>query len=631
MTAPVSLYRPLDSTRREIRTIRLLPSSESSLVECLTEIVSLDEEPQYHAISYAWGDPTITTPIVLNGIPVEVTTNSEAALRRIRDDYHGDDPVKVWIDAVCIDQRNASEQSHQVQLMGKVYSQARMTYVWLGEQADDSDLAIDLIKAMGTGALDPADPKTWISIPELFQHRRWRAIDQLFHRPFWYRLWVLQEVVLAEDVLVTCGNEQLTWNALVAAFMILGGIRQWKLWEHFDTQTALSISYSSFMNLGPFLKHRLFRTNGALTPVITQVMTATRYLEVTDPRDKIYGLLGLADTSIVPDYTRSTADVYLDFARSQILLGEWQNISLFAGIGIVGSVRRTCDLPSWVCDWRAFSEHGSVSSNPLPASSYKAAGSSMEAIRIYPESTILWTQGVRCAKIVESERIIRVDLHGDSWGRFRPAMGEQTYPTGIPRLQALFRTLLADIIQGGKGIERSLAHYDLFLSMAVGFLSMLGRAAKRQEDKVSLMSANFDPVQAFLTWLGEDRHGRSDQEILAPLLGTQSCPPQIMWPEHKEWGRERPLFMDFYEQIRYNVHGRSFFWTEKSYIGIGPALLKESDIICVMLGCSIPFVLREVDDHYILVGHCFVLGFMDGEAMEAVEKGEASIQKFEIH
>ena len=145
------------------------------------------------------------------------------------------------------------------------------------------------------------------------------------------------------------------------------------------------------------------------------------------------------------------------------------------------------------------------------------------------------------------------------------------------------------------------------------------------------MSANFDPVQAFLNWLGEDRHGRSDQAILAPLLGSDGCPPQIMWPGPKEWGREMPLRMDFYEQIVYNIFGRSFFWTEKGYMGIGPALLGKGDVVCVLLGCNVPFVLREVEGHHILVGHCFVLGLMDGEAMEAVEDGKATIQEFEIH
>jgi hypothetical protein len=66
------------------------------------------------------------------------------------------------------------------------------------------------------------------------------------------------------------------------------------------------------------------------------------------------------------------------------------------------------------------------------------------------------------------------------------------------------------------------------------------------------------------------------------------------------------------------------------YLGVGPMGLETGDSVCV-LGCSIPFVLREVDGHHILLGPCFVLGFKDGEAMEALEEGDAVIQAFEIH
>jgi Heterokaryon incompatibility protein (HET) len=395
MTAPALLNQPLDSTRNEIRTIRLLPSTESSLVECMTDTVSLDDQPDYIALSYAWEDPSLTTPIVLNGVQVEVTTSLEAALRRIRSSRHVNDHVELWIDSICIDQCNTSEQSHQVQLMGKVFGQARMVHLWLGQEGKDSDLAIDLIEALGTGCLDPTDPRTWSRIPELAERRCWKAM--------------------------------------------------------------------------------------------------------TDSRSS----------------------------------------------------------PSML----------------EQAGSYKAAGGSTAVIRTSWDPAIFRVQGICCDRLAELESE-EFRQRTDFWDRFLPAVGEQNYPTGIPCLQAVFRTLLADTLHGrdGKFGTRLHAHSDVFFSLAARFLSLLGRHGRLRNNRALEISADFDPIQAFLDWIDEDRHGRSDQAILAPLLGSGECYPQILWPKHKEWKRERPLLLEFNERAYSNTYGKSFFWTEKGYMGLGPAL-----------------------------------------------------------
>lgn len=81
----------------------------------------------------------------------------------------------------------------------------------------------------------------------------------------------------------------------------------------------------------------------------------------------------------------------------------------------------------------------------------------------------------------------------------------------------------------------------------------------------------------------------------------------------------------------YNSYARSYFLTEKGYIGLGPESICSTDIIAVLLGCDMPVILRKAHDHYVLVGASFVLGLMDGEAIDMLDKDKVQLQAFEIH
>jgi hypothetical protein len=79
------------------------------------------------------------------------------------------------------------------------------------------------------------------------------------------------------------------------------------------------------------------------------------------------------------------------------------------------------------------------------------------------------------------------------------------------------------------------------------------------------------------------------------------------------------------------VYKSSFISTEKEHMGIAPPATKEGDIVCVLLGHRVPVILRQVEDHYIFIGDCFVYGLMDGEALQDFMEGKAVLQEFNIH
>lgn len=76
---------------------------------------------------------------------------------------------------------------------------------------------------------------------------------------------------------------------------------------------------------------------------------------------------------------------------------------------------------------------------------------------------------------------------------------------------------------------------------------------------------------------------------------------------------------------------RIFFVTDSGYMGFGPQGIQRGDTICVFLGCDVPLILRKIHEHYVLRGECFVLGLMDGEAMDALDEGRVSLEEVEIH
>src|SRR6201986_381242 len=117
-------------------TIRLIELEEGEPEEEISIrllIAELDFAPQFEALSYVWGDPTVRTPIRCNGRPLNITLNLHAALLRAR---YIDRPRILWVDAICINQRNNKECSYHVSFMNKIYEKAKKVLVYMGNVPD---------------------------------------------------------------------------------------------------------------------------------------------------------------------------------------------------------------------------------------------------------------------------------------------------------------------------------------------------------------------------------------------------------------------------------------------------------------------------------------------------------------
>jgi hypothetical protein len=158
-------YRPLNSSQREIRLLTLSPLSktkaadEKNLVCCdIEHYPFIRKNPlvahttprfpwgDYAALSYVWGEPTPVKEIIVNGQRVAVRSNLEIALRIISQGPEVENGMKLWVDALCINQSDFEERASQAKRMGEIFESARLVLAWLGPESDDSNVAIDFVR-----------------------------------------------------------------------------------------------------------------------------------------------------------------------------------------------------------------------------------------------------------------------------------------------------------------------------------------------------------------------------------------------------------------------------------------------------------------------------------------------------
>lgn len=167
--------------------------------------IDLDDDPNFIAISYAWGDPCDTTLIFLCGEEFPITRSLAGALVALQ---QHDSEVVVWADAVCINQSDDEEKSSQVRKMTQIYRRASEVALWLGPEENNSSDGLSLLDDLACGS----EIYVMEAIANYRRRRAFGALVKLFERSYWYRLWCVQEIWNAKEVTVYCGNHQAPWS-----------------------------------------------------------------------------------------------------------------------------------------------------------------------------------------------------------------------------------------------------------------------------------------------------------------------------------------------------------------------------------------------------------------------------------
>ena len=295
----MELYQKLDKDRHDIRVLYLLgdPFRPGLPLRCKFSIIPEHDQPnacQYGALSYVWGVEDASEEISVNGINIRIRFNLYQALCQI---WTREPDTAVWVDAVCINQNDLAEKADQVQMMHSIYSNAKHVWVWLGEKEPSTHLAWAVISSL-IGADD---------IEEREEDEFALALNDLGTRAWYSRAWTFQEIVLARDAFVLCGNFILRWDDFAATLLRLTtkSRRRKKVCSELVNNLELLQRASRLRQIAPISWMNLIVSN--------------RYRRASDPRDKIYALLGMPQVRgqvLIPaSYTCSVAVVYAKAAH----------------------------------------------------------------------------------------------------------------------------------------------------------------------------------------------------------------------------------------------------------------------------------------------------------------------------
>jgi hypothetical protein len=282
----------LDRSTDEIRLARFLSVDEKTIRLSIEKHTLSDALIHgYFALSYEWGTPK-SSVIIVDNKPFSIRQNLEQALRALWNYFQDDSLVfsrPFWADALCIDQNNVTERGHQVKLMGKIYSSAYGVLIWLGQAECNSGKAVDFIRNCGRRRREPED-----GVAE--------AILALFERPYWGRLWIVQEILMARNAWVFCGQRCIPLAELSKCLGVLPRLEQTTIDIH-DGQA------------GSLIHDKKSQDEDGFKPFLDLGMAIFKYGHqgCTDVRDKVYGLLGLVDFKgrepITPDYSLTAEEV----------------------------------------------------------------------------------------------------------------------------------------------------------------------------------------------------------------------------------------------------------------------------------------------------------------------------------
>lgn len=642
----MSVYAKLDNTKPEIRVLVLLPSSNfAAPIECqLVHRALHDDSTKYEAISYVWGEPHFSQEIALNGESRLITRNLELALRYFR---LSNEARTLWVDALCINQEDLSERSQQVTLMGEIYARCAVDLAWLLTPESDNDEVEDEAESFGNAMalltkITMKDMETMASMREAYEKGRgWRSVGDediaykgpqyiLSHddslllalafdlAPIWNRVWTMQELSLAPRLILVAGHHQLDWEILASFLgdrLIADAFHA--IFGHGIRVQLLDSTFGAVQKVDH--QRRLLETK-VYTSGFLDVLTRFQGNEATDLRDCIYGLLGLVSEPhyLQVDYTKSTEEVFRD--ATLCLLSSYQNLDPLCQTPFIqrelAEKQRKPDilrLPTWVPDYSrsaSYDEHTRILF--AQRGIYKAGRPSFLTPPICTSEGLLRLKAIRlgclCSRITERGRQ-KVPWPRD-WPQ-RPLPWEKV-PGARIYLPNASGNLPSAWEQRPRAWLEKLSIESESLNQESDYMQT-GEPALQAFWRTMVMDCRAYPIKR----LAKDGISRLDQgdfmKMLTPRIdstefaSTLSKMPQEI---HTMWERT----MAYWE-----------FTVTDNHLYAMVKACEAGDIVASVEGAKVPLVLRPVEADrriYSYVGTAYVHGFMDGEALDVVQRGE---------
>jgi Heterokaryon incompatibility protein (HET) len=299
----------------------LCPGSDADVVSGRIEHSSWGYRSgkSYEALSYVWGDIRDLDTILIDGRTVSVTKPLEAALRHLR---YPDKPRTLWVDYVCINQEDILERSEQVAKMGSIYEQANSVLIWLGLATLNSGVGMEILRYFANEKR-PQSYLVWKTYPQSLVYQ---GLQDVMTRPWFERMWVVQEVGRSRRAILLCGRDCVEWQStnFIAVRCFTRMIKYAEILPEW-TQSGLDK-----VNMRPLLEMLDFQDANQFSkpwgscdraaPDLLDIAYNMRYKKCTDPRDKIFGIWGMVNylshlEDFKLDYGMTVTQVYEEVAR----------------------------------------------------------------------------------------------------------------------------------------------------------------------------------------------------------------------------------------------------------------------------------------------------------------------------
>ena len=540
---------------------------------------------EFSVLSYVWGDATDTIPITVNRRCCRITRNLYQFLEKMRNESGRQGPY--WADALCINQDDNDEKSFQVAMMSDIYSNASRCIIWLGKEDDRTQMAFQLlreIESLTLRSLKPLLRDLRYFIPIHFSERergiRWRlyccphfaramskikirdvgtepysaqrfaAVFELLTRPWFERMWTLQEFVLPRDVDFECGKHRVNDVAVMVFVrlndLLLGGDPVLKI----DTE-IVPRNNDLLRSIYGACHLRSMSDGTPMGITVTEnVHNIGQHRKSTDPRDRLYALLAMSrqHKPLPVDYNCSARDVYRNFAVHCLRYHPYDDhLTLFNAVSSPGVV---LDLPSWAPDHTAttkISTHFSVWTfgklwlrlfgTRNEEKLYRGAGGRPQRLHFSSDLMILKACGIHFDTIrsVHKSPSLHIQLKQMKQYIVQEALDKLYFqPSKFTLEETVFQTACCDKAM----LDDGLPYFRL--STSKNFFKTSVIAKYKSQGKVE--------------------------------YSTEMCRARVL------------------------------ITTKNGYMGLAPLSSQVGDIVAVLVGQTFPFILRRTNDHYIMIG-----------------------------
>jgi hypothetical protein len=558
------------------------------------------------------------------------------------------DPQLIWIDALCINQSDLQERARQVNIMQKIYKGAGSLAVWLGIEDSGSSDAFTFIGQIQQAliqrkmkALDISTSTRDIladTAKSVATHQIWPSLKALFSRPWFARVWVIQEFALCPDIGREVGVTFCCGQSRVPDLLKIGlrlatespkslSFSGYSPADLADLLEAQGVSRSYFANFEEYRalyqlslhSNRRLWGRYCLLPLVIEAGIAL----ATDPRDMIYSVIGMAKEiygdqlgdldSTVPliDYTATVEDVYSNFVKAVVQATQRLDV-----LGLCKPSEGHCIQRTWAPDWTRPVAGGILTRDILEPG--------QRTSEIW-DWTFNVSPGSRCI-VSFGDDLTTLAVSGIRWNEVIYASSNDTKK---PSERNTLRRHCLTILQTSKKISgRSAAQDDSVTSLALLEALVLNRTSVRNN-----IGLTPDWVRHFYTWIeGQDPDskwidGSTLKEQAMEYIDLLKIMVEIESGDQRNpFSGSGSTFSDYLR--RSDLPGSKIILTGDGHIGRCRDTVEIGDIVCVLLGCAMPIILRPKEGYYEVVCEGYLDGIMKGEAMEALNQGKRKLEEF---